>query len=105
MEAYITIILVVLAGVAGFLLKDKAAKRDEVKQKVKDAAVADEEGAINASLEFAERVKAAEEAVDAAIDARPVTGDPAADLADRIGRSRRQRRARRQRASSDDPAD
>lgn len=97
MEGYITIALVVLAGIAGFFLKGKAAKRAEVKRKVKDAAVAEEKGSINATLKFAERVREAEVAVEAAIDSRPDIADPADRLADRVKRSRAQRAARRRR--------
>jgi len=105
MEGYIPVILMILAAIGGALFMRDKNKREAVKQKVEDAAASETEGAIDATLKFAERVKEAEEAVDAAIDARPVTDDPAADLADRLSRRRRLSRAtkrvirrRRQRA-------
>jgi len=98
-------VLMVLAAIAGALFMRDKQKRDDVKRQVDTAADSEKEGRINATLEFEERVKKAKEAVDAAIDARPVTDDAAADLADRIERRRRRKRRPRQRDGSDNPTD
>ncbi len=97
MEGYLIPILMVLAAVGGALFMKDKKKRDDVKQQVGAAADSEAKGKIDATLEFAERVKDAEIAVDAAIDARPDIANPADRLADRVRRSREQRRARRQR--------
>lgn len=101
MDAFLPILLLVVGVLSGIFMQDRRAKKNNAKEKVKSADKSDKEGAINASLEFTERVKAAQAAVDAAFAARPVSGDAAADLADRIERARR---ARRQRSSADKPA-
>jgi len=105
MEGYIVPLLMLLAAIGGGLFMRGKKKRDDVKRQVDTAADNEAEGRINASLEFAERVKKAKEAVDAAIGARPVTDDPAADLADRIKRRRRSKRKPRQRDGSGNPTD
>jgi len=106
MDALLPILLLVAGVLAGLFLRDKQAKKKEVKAKVEEAQKVEQEGEIDATLKFKDRVKAAQDAVDAAIAARPVTGDAAADLADRIERRRvrRERRAR-QRKGSDNPTD
>lgn len=106
MEGYIVPILMLLAAIGGGLFMKGKKKRDDVKRHVDDAADSEREGRINATLEYERRVKEAKEAVDAAINARPVTDDPAADLADRIERRRKRRgRKPRQRDRSDNPTD
>lgn len=97
MDTLLPILLLAAGVIAGLFLRDRQAKKKEVKEKVAGAADKEKEGVIDATLEFRERVKRAEKAVDDAIASRPDIDNPADRLADRIERSRRQRRQRRKR--------
>lgn len=100
MEAVLGVALLVIGGLAALFFKNKQDRKKQVKQRVDDAARTEEEGEIDATLRFKDRMDKAREAIDKDIADRPRTDDIAADLADRVKRSRRRRRSRRQRSGS-----
>lgn len=82
---------------AGMFIKDKANKRDKVRRQVEDAKAREEAGTVEARQEYEKRMAQAEKDIEDAMVDRPVTDDPAADLADRLERLAERVRRRRQR--------
>jgi hypothetical protein len=95
MDGNITAILVGIGlFLAGMFAKGKYSKRSEVKEDVERAKKQELEGTADAEQRYDARVEAAKAKAKEAIDGRPVTGDPVADLADRIRRHRKRRKGR-----------
>lgn len=91
-------IIAILVGIglflAGVVTKGKLAKRADIKEDVNQARDVEAKGASDAKQRHDDKVQAAIEEAKREVDSRPVTGDPVADLADRI-RRHRDRRSRR----------